>query len=270
MTLEKLFHLSPPQLDVIFGQNMKHKIKSLKQSYLSSSMESKPLIYTQSREMEVNEILSQDSRIWLTNSKMSVSNQSTKSKKPLHCPHDPCHKLIASSLFYTHFIHDHKEIPKFKLFRKKEFQMIVDPLTIEYGRTMCLGMITLYNNNKTVNFNLTHDHKGIKNVLSRFNKDIPIGTCWVMVSGSQIEVRQFAYVLYWVMTDLDESNRCTIELSSNKDLVSYSTYCGMNHFQIRREISEVMEGLNCLYLHQSAVEHMLKYGPKLNLRITIH
>lgn len=271
VTVEKLFQLSRDQLSVLFHDKNKGKIKNLKGSYVMKAGAERNEIKNEKRDQVVkNSEEVQESRIWLTKTNKLLTRKessitSLHSKKPLNCPHDPCRKIIAISSFLTHFKHEHPDIPRYSMERGKELNLCVDPAIVEHNTTICLGLVTVYDINR-----LQLSKPPASNVMNKFSKKIPIDTFWIMVSGSPFEKRQHAYILYWLFTNNDDFYNCTLEVSSYKDILIYSTFCGVNDIQDSQNIIEVAQRLNCLYLPYGCVESMLKYGPKMNLRIIVH
>lgn len=273
ITVEKLFQLSRDQLSVLFNAKTKDKIKNMRSSYVIKEAGSNvDDIKREKRDQVVrNSEEGTESRVWLTKTNRQLAKKessvtSLHSKRPLNCPHDPCRKIIAISSFLSHFKHEHPDIPRYSMERGKELHLLVDPGIIEHNSTVCLGLVTVYDINRLQ----VVAKPPADSVIKKFSKKIPIDTFWIMVSGSPFERKQNAYVLYWLFTNNDDFYNCILEVSSNKDVLVYSTFCGVNDIQDSQDIIEVAQRLNCLYLPYGCVESMLRYGSKLNLRITIH
>lgn len=274
VTLEQIFQLPKQQLQYLFD-HAKDKREKLKGTGNSAMLNVNFPLKGELRDQEISKYYESqtESKIWLTkNSKMTLkkncSSSSLFSKKPLNCPHDPCQKIIAISSFFTHFKHEHPDIIRYTIERGKELTLVLDMTKIEHNNTICLGLVTVYDVNK---ISLNQNSVLLLNTVSKkFNQKIPIDTFWIMVSGSPEEKQSRAYVLFWLFSNNEDYYNCTIEASSEKDHISYSTFCGVNDMHDSQNIIEIAQRLNCLYLSYGSVLTMLNYGPNIQLRVTIH
>lgn len=273
VTLEQIFQLPKQQLQYLFD-HAKDQRQKLKGGCNTTVLNMNFPLKGELRDQEISKFYESqaESKIWLTkNSKMTLKKNysvaSLFSKKPLNCPHDPCQKIIAISSFFTHFKHEHPDIVRYTIERGKELTLVLDMSKIEHNTTICLGLVTVYDVNK---ISLTQKSVVAVNVSKKFNQKIPIDTFWIMVSGSPDEKKSRAYVLFWLFSNNEDYYNCTIEASSEKDHISYSTFCGVNDMHDSQNIIEIAQRLNCLYLSYGSIQTMLTYGPKLQLRVTIH
>lgn len=237
ITVESLFHLSKTELQKLFKHN-----ESL--DYISSEVD-----YAQVKDHRLK--------------------SSLQSRVPLRCPHKPCKRMVAISSFVTHFKHEHQDIPKYTIQRGKELWVSCDISEIEYNAEFCLAMITVYEINK-IDVQMSKSSQSVIKTCSKFSQQVPLCPFWLMVSGSLERNPNVAYALYWLFTTSDEDYQCTIELSSKNDSVSFSTYCAVCNTPQNSSFSCVAENLKCLILSQASLGALLKEGPEINLRISIH
>lgn len=266
VTLEQIFQLNREQIKSLFDQNIDEK-KCEFIPYRGCKFE-KMLLKSEDRDQEVRKNDNvEDCREWLKKSstlslRKNTSISSLYSRKPLNCPHDPCKKIIAISSFYSHFKYDHPEITRYAIERGKDLCLPLDISKVEHNKTICFGLITVYDKFKR--------KQSIPNMQKLTNQRIPVDTFWIMLSGSPEETPSHAYMLVWLFTNNDEYYNCTIEISSKKDIVCYSTFCGVNDMHDSQNIVEIAQRLNCLYLSYGSMKNLLQYGSDIQLRIAIH
>ncbi|KAJ8928141.1 hypothetical protein NQ314_019321 [Rhamnusium bicolor] len=197
------------------------------------------------------------------------SNISSQSKIPIKCPHNPCNKMVAVSSFVTHFKHEHADIPKYNIERGKELCIPCDISLIEHSTSYCIGMITVYEINK-IDVKKSKSSQSVIKTCSKFCQQIPICSFWLMSTGSVEKQPFYSYALYWLFTTSEESYQSTIELSSKHDSITLSTYCGVNNSNKNENFDDIAENLNCLLISKASLGAVLKEGPEINLRITVH
>ncbi|KAI4462274.1 hypothetical protein MML48_5g00005925 [Holotrichia oblita] len=269
ITMEKLFQLPSERIQEIFEEASKKKVSKDGATIFPSCRRCKNPINKQ-----YNYIVdSRDSSDWLVRKynkpcmKEVCSSTSMCSRKPLNCPHKPCNKIIAMSSFLTHFKHEHTDIPRYSTDRGKELEIQLDTDAIEFDSTFCLGMVTVYETSK---LNMCRNNTPAATVAKKFSQRIPLDTFWIMVSGSHESKRSHAYIIFWLFTSNEQFYNCTLEVASQKEVTSYSTFCSVNSMQDSHEIKDVAQRLNCLYLTYGAMESILSCGTKPKFRLTVH
>lgn len=280
VTVEQLFCLPREELSMLFAEQTKQKIRNAaypippKNSKIISNAASEVIIPKRSGHKDLSKGENPStSSTWLTKSSQKTLNSQScysfaQSKKPLRCPHDPCKKTVAVSSFLNHFKHEHPQIRRYNVDRGMQLVIPCDASHVEHNVTFCVAMITVYDVN-----NIKLSPKALPNVANVYNKlssKVPLNTFWLLVSGSQEERFSFAYALYWLFTNNDNNYTCTLEMASENDTVSFSTFCGVNGTNDSQEIPDVAQRLNCLYLTKGSMLALLEDGPELKLGITIH
>lgn len=250
MTVESLFHLPKTELEKLFNRNR----------HLSSQFEIDQ--FTE----PFNQISCERDYTQPNRSRLAVPSQS---RMPIKCPHKPCEKMVAISSFVTHFKHEHQDLPKYNIQRGKELWIPCDISEIEYNSQFCKAMITVYEINK-IDVQMSKSSQSVIKTCSKFSQQVPACSFCLMVSGSQERNSNIAYALYWLFCTSDQDYQCTIELSSKYDSLSYSTYCGINNSPQKYTFNGIAENLSCLVLSHASLEALLREGPEVNLRITIH
>lgn len=190
------------------------------------------------------------------------------SHRPIVCPHHYCRKTIAVSSFSNHFKYEHAEITRYSMEKNDELLLIVDVRTIEHQNSRCLGIVTIYENNKVDLIRSKSTHSVIK-TCSKFCQKIPLDTFWIMLTGSDAK-KPSSYLLLWLFSNTSEKYSCTLELSSKDDNFSVSSFCAVNAIPDDVCSDEIAESLNCLYLTHGQVLGLLDEGCELNLRVIIH
>ncbi|KAJ8983819.1 hypothetical protein NQ317_008945 [Molorchus minor] len=187
------------------------------------------------------------------------------SKLPIKCPHNPCSKMVAVSSFVSHFKHEHAEIPKYNIERGKELCIPCNVSVVEHGINYCIAMITVYEINK-IDVKKSRSSQSVIKTCSKFCQQVPINSFWLMATGSVERKSYCSYALFWLFTTADENYQSTIEMSSKHDSLSLSTYCGVKNVNF----ANIVESLNCLLVSKASFGAILKEGPEVNLRITVH
>lgn len=247
VTVESLFHLSKTELRKLFNRN-----RDLNQFEPEQFIE--PIDYVSSE----RDYAQPSYRLGVTQSRM-----------PMKCPHHPCKRMVAVSSFVSHFKHEHQHIARYNIQRGKELWMPCDVSDIQYNSQICLAMITAYEINK-IDVQMSKSSLSVIKTCSKFSQQVPLCSFWVMVSGSPVKNPNVAYALYWLFTTSEEEYRCTLELSSKNDTISFSTYCGVSSSSQIKNFDDVAQNLGCLILSHASLGALLKEGPEVNLRITIH
>lgn len=250
VTVEAIFQLSKTELQKLFSRNRD----------LTSPIASGP--FSES----LGYVSSENEYSQLNGCRLGTPLQS---KMPLKCPHKPCKKMVAISSFVSHFKHEHQDIPKYTIQRGKELWLSCDISDIEYNEQYCIAMITVYEINK-IDVQLSRSSQSVIKTCGKFTQQVPVSSFWLMVSGSLEKNPNVAYALYWLFTTSEEHYQSTIELSSKNDSVSFSTYSGINNNPQHNTFNDVAGNLSCLILSQASLGALLKEGPEINLRITIH
>ncbi|XP_018577702.1 uncharacterized protein LOC108916008 [Anoplophora glabripennis] len=190
------------------------------------------------------------------------------SKMPIKCPHNPCNKMVTLSSFVTHFKHEHADIPRYNIERGKELCIPCNVSIIEHDLSHCLAMITVYEINK-IDVNKSKSSQSVIKTCSKFCQQVPINSFWLMVTGSAERRPHCSYAIYWLFTISDENYQSTIELSSKMDSVALSTFCGINTSKSDNFLN-IAENLNCLIVTKASLDAILREGPEVNLRVTVH
>lgn len=250
ITIEGLFQLSKTELKKLFNKNVDLS------GHFESEQFMEPLDFV-SGGKDFSQLIS---------SRLGAPSQS---RMPLKCPHKPCKKMVALSSFVTHFKHEHQDIPKYTIQRGKELWLPCNSSEIEHNSQYCLAMITVYENNR-IDVQMSKSSQSVIKTCSKFTQQVPISSFWLMVSGSSEKNPNAAYALYWLLTTSEEHYQSTIELSSKNDAISFSTYCGVSNSPQNNTFNDIAENLSCLILSHASLGALLKEGPEINLRITIH
>lgn len=272
VTVESLFQLPKTELNKILSNkkesntyvnNHVKEINGLKkvEPYISSSSS-----YSQSR-VAVQKSQSTLSQSWINSLQHRIGP--LHSKVPIRCPHRTCGKMVAISSFVTHFKHEHYRIPKYIIIRGTELCIPCDISVIEHNSHYCLAMITVYEINE-IDVKESKSSKGVINTCSKFSQQIPINSFWLMVSGSSEKRPIYSYACCWLFTISEENYYNTIELSSKYDSISFSTFCGVNISLQNKKFTDIVENLDSLIVSHASIRSLLREGPQLNLRITIH
>ncbi|XP_023018267.1 uncharacterized protein [Leptinotarsa decemlineata] len=193
---------------------------------------------------------------------------SSQSRIPIKCPHKPCKKMVATSAFVTHFKYEHPDIIKYYVERGKELCIPCNMFMVEHNAHFCLAMITVYEINK-IDVRKSKSSQSVIKTCGRFSQQVPISSFWLMVTGSIEKKPNLSCALYWLFSTSDDRYQSTIELSSKYDSISFSTFCGINTSQ-KFKFSHIAENLNCLIISRASICALLKEGPDVNLRITVH
>lgn len=274
VTLEKLFKLNKQQIQYLFDQTYEEKSR-IDLLPCEAALITKMPLKTEERDQELKQEPSNENKMWLRKaSTMSLKKNSSVaslfSRKPLNCPHDPCKKIIAISSFYSHFKYDHPEIAQYMLERGAELCLPFDVTKLEHNKTICLGLIRVYDKYKRKSCTKLNVPSGSHIFKNNHHQRVPVDTFWIMMSGSPDEIQSHAYVLIWIFTNNNDYYNCTIEVSSENDNVCYSTFCGVNDMHDSQNITEIAQRLNCLYLSYGSVKNIFQYGLDTQLRIAIH
>lgn len=176
--------------------------------------------------------------------------------------------MVASSAFVTHFHHEHQDLPKYNTELGKELCMPFDVTSIEYDSRYCIAIIYVYEKN-TIDINYSRSSRSVINTCTKFSGKIPVNTFWLMVSGSPKNDTSLAYACLWLFNATEEKYRCTIELSSRHDSTCFSTQCEISTIP-HQNLNDVVVNLNCLLLSRESLTNLLREGPSLNLRVTVH
>lgn len=212
------------------------------------------------------------------NCRTSVSSRSNyrylnlsqfSSHKPVVCPHHPCNRMIAVSSFANHFRYEHPELKKYATERHKDTLLPFDISLSECGKSLCLAIITIYENNKIDLLRSRSTHSVIK-TCRKFCQKVPIDSFWVMLSGSKSRRKSHSYILIWLFSNSTDKYHSTIELSSKNDNVSFSCFSDVNGIPENLNVDEVAKKFNCLYVGYGSAAGLLREGSDLNLRIAVH
>ncbi|XP_072392627.1 uncharacterized protein [Diabrotica undecimpunctata] len=201
-----------------------------------------------------------------TNSQRTLPQQS---KVPIKCPHKPCKKVVATSTFVTHFKHEHPNIPKYNVERGKEICLPCDVSSIEHNSNYCIAVITVYEFNK-IDIRNSQSSQSVIKTCSKFSQHIPINSFWLMVTGSPEKKPSQASALFWLFCPCEDHYRSTIELCSKSDSIAFSTYCEVHVTAHNLMYKDIAGELNCLMVSKASLGALLREGPELNLRITVH
>lgn len=191
------------------------------------------------------------------------------SHKPVVCPHHPCNRMIAISSFANHFRYEHPELKKYATERHKDTLLPLDISMSECGKTLCLAIITIYENNKIDVLRSRSTHSVIK-TCRKFCQKVPIDSFWVMLSASKSRRKSQSYILIWLFSNSTDKYHSTIELSSKNDNVSFSCFSDVNAIPENLNVDEVAKKFNYLYVGYGSAAGLLREGRDLNLRIAVH
>ncbi|XP_057658912.1 uncharacterized protein LOC130895561 isoform X1 [Diorhabda carinulata] len=186
------------------------------------------------------------------NSAHSISQQS---KIPIKCPHGSCKKMITTSALISHFKHDHTNIPSRDIRRARELCLTLNVTDIKHNKHHCLGMITVYEPNKTV--------------INTCKQYTPVDSFWLMVTGC-LGPNNDALVIIWLFCPCKDSYHTTIELSSKSGTMAFSAYCEVHTSAQNLEFEDIASKLHCLLLSRTSIIALLEDGPELDLMIIIH
>lgn len=196
------------------------------------------------------------------------STMSVSSKQPMHCPHDPCRKIVTASSLEGHFTYEHCFTPKYTLERGKELQIILDPSILEYGKTFCLGVITYDKKKSSVN---PSESSTLNHTVNKSSaRGVTTEKFWIMVSSFSEKKKLLSYVLFWLFINKDHHYQCRLELTSTKDIMCYSVLCSVHMINVRNVgVEEVHTKMTCLHVPCGGIENQLLLGPKLTFTIAI-
>ncbi|KAK9889723.1 hypothetical protein WA026_007104 [Henosepilachna vigintioctopunctata] len=199
----------------------------------------------------------------------SPSINQFSSHKPVICPHYPCNKMVAVSSFANHFRYEHPELKKYSTERNREILIPLDISSAEYGKSLCIAILTVYETNK---FDLlkSRSTNSVIRTCRKFCQKVPLGSFWVMLSGSKSKKKSQSYILIWVFTNNDGNFRSTIELSTKSDNVSFSCFNCVNGVAENLTVDDLASKSNCLFISYGSVVGLLREGEELNLRVTVH
>ncbi|KAL3270295.1 hypothetical protein HHI36_009346 [Cryptolaemus montrouzieri] len=203
------------------------------------------------------------------NSPFCYSFSQFSSHKPIICPHYPCNRMIAVSAFANHFRFEHPELKKYSMERNKEILLPFNVAICECGKSLCLGILTVYETNKVDLLRSKSTHSVIR-TCRKFCQKVPIDSFWVMVSGSKSRRKANSYILIWLFSNSGGKYHCTIELSSKNDNVSFSCFSSVNDIPENSTVDDVSKKLNCLHIGYGSAAGLLGEGNPINLRITVH
>lgn len=188
--------------------------------------------------------------------------------QPFCCPDDDCGKWITPSLFVTHFNLEHYKRPKYSLERNEELKITCDMNQLEYNKSRCIGLLTVYEFNK-IDLIKSKSSQNVINTCNKFSRKVPINIFYLMETG--IGTTNDAYIVYWLFNSTEESYPCTIELSSQFDLKSVACFFHIKPIRHCHDyVKYICEELNGLFLCKQSVKGLLVEGTNLNLRIIVH
>ncbi|XP_065155604.1 uncharacterized protein [Atheta coriaria] len=262
VTIEQLFQLPTHQIKELFQNCTKEKLNYLKQLSATEGLTSKLAS------------LSFPHKAMYHNRKLTDADKSfeaLQSRKPLRCPHDMCNKIVAISSFKAHYKYEHFNFKKYNMIRGNELCIPFDPAVLQHGKSICLGIISMFPNPDDPRRVRSDDELTSHNSMNIFDEKNEVDTFWLMTTGSQSDNPQFAYILLWLFTtNEDVVYNSTIELTSEENTMTMTTFCKVNKIYESQCINEVMRRQNCLYLAYTTMRSMLMYGSTLMFRMTIH
>ncbi|KAK4884655.1 hypothetical protein RN001_000926 [Aquatica leii] len=176
--------------------------------------------------------------------------------KPIKCPHGPCGKTVNCSSLQVHFSYEHTEVCTYELAKGKEVHLKTDTSIFEHGVTKCIGIIKLLSP-------LDNDDRKNNHLFTN-----PL--FWLLASASEQRENSQSYILYWVISHLDNDFQYTIEMFSPVNGTSCATFCKVLDVRDNMSISEIIKTSNCLFLPYGSVKNLVDQNGKLNVCITIH
>ncbi|CAG9772656.1 unnamed protein product [Ceutorhynchus assimilis] len=210
--------------------------------------------------LEAARAMSDDEASGASNKRKSIFT--SVSKKPFKCPHGPCNKTVSLSQYLTHFKVEHKKIKCYEIERNDVLLMPFNVASIINSCNICLAMIKLYEMNVT-------DVSPCGSSTGKVHTE----SFWLMVTGiPKKKSANCSYCVIWLFTSSEDSYNCTLELGTEDDSMTFSTFGKVANAFDRDciDIAHIKDRIHSLVLTKKSLLNMLNTGLALNLQLTVH